>query len=99
MSYPGAGTASPITLASLNLHGGMTSHGAPFDVAEACYRLKADVITLQEAWRPEARPDAVTEVAAALGAGCATAGSPGTPAAPASESAPTTSRAPGAWPC
>jgi endonuclease/exonuclease/phosphatase family metal-dependent hydrolase len=60
--------ASPITLASLNLHGGMTSHGEPFDVAEACYRLKADVITLQEAWRPQAQPDMVTEVAAALGA-------------------------------
>ncbi len=67
---PGAATsqAGPITLASLNLHGGMTSAGWPFDVAEACHRLKADVITLQEAWRPEAHPDAVTEVAAALGA-------------------------------
>jgi endonuclease/exonuclease/phosphatase family metal-dependent hydrolase len=67
---PGAGTsqASPITLASLNLHGGMTSRGEPFDVAEACHRLKADVITLQEAWRPDTRPDAVTEAAAALGA-------------------------------
>jgi endonuclease/exonuclease/phosphatase family metal-dependent hydrolase len=66
----GAGTnqASPITLASLNLHGGVTSHGVPFDVAEACYRLKADVITLQEAWRPQTQPDVVTEVAAALGA-------------------------------
>jgi endonuclease/exonuclease/phosphatase family metal-dependent hydrolase len=61
--------ASPITLASLNLHGGMTSRGAPFDVAEACHRLKADVIALQEAWRPEAQPDVVTDVAAALGAG------------------------------
>lgn len=61
--------AGPITLASLNLHGGLTSQGTPFDVAEACHRLKADVITLQEAWRPEAHPDAVTEVAAALGAG------------------------------
>jgi endonuclease/exonuclease/phosphatase family metal-dependent hydrolase len=60
--------AGPITLASLNLHGGVTSQGAPFDVAEACHRLKADIITLQEAWRPETRPDAVTEVAAALGA-------------------------------
>jgi endonuclease/exonuclease/phosphatase family metal-dependent hydrolase len=60
--------AGPITLASLNLHGGLTSRGAPFDVAEACHRLKADIITLQEAWRPETRPDAVTEVAAALGA-------------------------------
>lgn len=67
---PGAGTyqAGPITLASLNLHGGLTSQGTPFDVAEACHRLKADVITLQEAWRPEAHPDAVTEVAAVLGA-------------------------------
>lgn len=62
------GPTGPITLASLNLHGGLTSHGAPFDVAEACYRLKADIITLQEAWRPEAQPDVVTEVAAALGA-------------------------------
>ncbi len=60
--------ASPITLASLNLHGGVTSQGAPFDVAEACHRLKADIITLQEAWRPETGPDAVTGVAAALGA-------------------------------
>ena len=60
--------ASPVTLASLNLHGGLTSHGEPFDVAGACHRLKADVITLQEAWRPEAEPDVVTSVAAALGA-------------------------------
>ena len=66
---PGKYQAGPITLASLNLHGGVTSQGAPFDVAEACHRLKADIITLQEAWRPETRPDAVTGVAAALGAG------------------------------
>ena len=62
----GKNQAGPITLASLNLHGGLTSRGAPFDVAAACHRLKADVITLQEAWRPEARPDVVTEVAAAV---------------------------------
>ncbi|HXO22999.1 MAG TPA: endonuclease/exonuclease/phosphatase family protein [Streptosporangiaceae bacterium] len=60
--------ASLVTLASLNLHGGVTGRGAPFDVAEACHRLKADVITLQEAWRPETQPDAVTGAAAALGA-------------------------------
>jgi endonuclease/exonuclease/phosphatase family metal-dependent hydrolase len=65
----GKNQAGPITLASLNLHGGMTSRGVPFDVAEACHRLKADVITLQEAWRPKAQPDVVTDVAAALGAG------------------------------
>ncbi len=65
---PGMHQAGPITLASLNLHGGVTSQGEPFDVAEACHRLKADVITLQEAWRPEEEPDVVTTVAAALGA-------------------------------
>jgi endonuclease/exonuclease/phosphatase family metal-dependent hydrolase len=64
----GKNQAGPITLASLNLHGGMTSRGAPFDVAEACHRLKADVITLQEAWRPEAQPDVLTDVAVAVGA-------------------------------
>jgi endonuclease/exonuclease/phosphatase family metal-dependent hydrolase len=37
-------------------------------VEEACHRLKADVITLQEAWRPGIQPDAVTSAAAALGA-------------------------------
>ncbi len=68
LSGAGASPSSPITLASLNLHGGLTGHGSPFDVAEACYRLKADVITLQETWRPGAGPDVVTQVAAALGA-------------------------------
>ncbi len=58
----------PITLASLNLHGGLSARGEPFDVAEACHRLKADVITLQEAWRPDEQPDLVTAVAAELGA-------------------------------
>ena len=58
----------PITLASLNLHGGLTGRGAPFDVAQACYQLKADVITLQEAWRPDQDTDEVTGIAATLGA-------------------------------
>jgi endonuclease/exonuclease/phosphatase family metal-dependent hydrolase len=65
---PGMNEAEPITLASLNLHGGLTSQGEPFDVAEACHRFKADIITLQEAWRPEVEPDVVTSVADALGA-------------------------------
>ncbi|MGP8000391.1 MAG: endonuclease/exonuclease/phosphatase family protein [Streptosporangiaceae bacterium] len=58
----------PITLASLNLHAGLTAGGEPFDVAAACHRLKADVIALQEAWRPDGQPDAVTGAAAELGA-------------------------------
>jgi endonuclease/exonuclease/phosphatase family metal-dependent hydrolase len=59
---------SLITLASLNLHGGLTSQGRPFDVAAACHSLKADVIAVQEAWRPAGQPDTVNEIAAALGA-------------------------------
>jgi endonuclease/exonuclease/phosphatase family metal-dependent hydrolase len=59
-------TASVI-LASLNLHGGRRQGGAPFDVGEACLRLGADVIALQEVWRPDGGPDPVGAAAAALG--------------------------------
>ena len=62
------GSTSSITLASLNLHAGLTSRGEPFDVAEACHRLKADIITLQEVWLPDGQQDGVTQVAAELGA-------------------------------
>ena len=67
---PGRGMShhNLITLASLNLHGGLTSRGGPFDVEDACHRLKADLIVLQEVWRPDEQPDAVTGAAAALGA-------------------------------
>jgi endonuclease/exonuclease/phosphatase family metal-dependent hydrolase len=62
------GSTSSITLASLNLHGGLTSRGEPFDVAGAIHGLKADIIALQEVWRPDGHPDSVTQVAAELGA-------------------------------
>jgi endonuclease/exonuclease/phosphatase family metal-dependent hydrolase len=62
------GSTSSITLASLNLHGGLTSRGEPFDVAEAGRRLKADILALQEVWQPDGQPDSVTQVAAELGA-------------------------------
>jgi endonuclease/exonuclease/phosphatase family metal-dependent hydrolase len=62
------GSTSSITLASLNLHAGLTSRGEPFDVAGAIHGLKADIIALQEAWRPDGHPDSVTQVAAELGA-------------------------------
>ena len=67
-SGTGMSDGNLITLASLNLHGGLDSHGRPYDVAAACFGLKADVIALQEAWRPDGQPDVVTEVADALGA-------------------------------
>ena len=62
------GSTSSITLASLNLHGGLTSRGEPFDVAGAIHGLKADIIALQEVWRPDGHPDSVTQVAAEVGA-------------------------------
>jgi endonuclease/exonuclease/phosphatase family metal-dependent hydrolase len=67
---------SLITLASLNLHGGLTSQGRPFDVAAACHSLKADVIAVQEAWRPAGQPDTVNEIAAALARRLAAAAGP-----------------------
>jgi endonuclease/exonuclease/phosphatase family metal-dependent hydrolase len=57
-----------VTLASLNLHGGRRADGSPFDIEAACTGLKADVIALQEVWRPDGGPDPVGAAAAALGA-------------------------------
>jgi len=57
-----------VTMASLNLHGGLDRHGQPFDVEAACHYMKADVITVQEAWLPDGQPDPLAAVAQALGA-------------------------------
>jgi endonuclease/exonuclease/phosphatase family metal-dependent hydrolase len=60
-----------LTVATFNIHwgrGGRRSGWRPFDVVEACKRLDADVIVLQESWAPDdavAQHDAVAE---ALGA-------------------------------
>jgi endonuclease/exonuclease/phosphatase family metal-dependent hydrolase len=56
-----------VVLASLNAHGGRDADGRPYDLAAACRQLKADVITLQEVWRPKGRPDIVDEIASSLG--------------------------------
>lgn len=55
-----------ITVASLNVHGGVDGWGRPFDVADACRQLDADVLTVQELWSPLDH-DAGAELAAALG--------------------------------
>ena len=55
-------------LASLNTHGGRGADGQPYDLVAACRQLKADVIVLQEVWRPGGEPGPVGEIAAALGA-------------------------------
>lgn len=57
-----------VTVASLNVHGGVDSHGRPFDVAAAVTGLGADVIALQETWVKSAEPDPVAVAALAIGA-------------------------------
>ena len=55
-------------LASLNTHGGRGADGRPYDLEAACRQSKADIVVLQEVWRPRGEPDPVAEIAAALGA-------------------------------
>ena len=57
-----------VTIASLNLHGGLDRRGQSFDVEAACHYLKADIIALQEVWRPDGQPDPLARPARALGA-------------------------------
>ena len=50
------GPVPELTVASLNVHWGRGRRRAgfpPFDVTEACKRLDADVIALQESWAPD----------------------------------------------
>jgi endonuclease/exonuclease/phosphatase family metal-dependent hydrolase len=57
-----------VILASMNTHGARSADGRAYDLAAACHRLNADVIALQEVWRPHGEPDPVAEIASALGA-------------------------------
>lgn len=54
-------------LASLNLHAGRCRDGSVYPVEDVCARFAADVIALQEAWRPDGGPDPVGVAATALG--------------------------------
>lgn len=55
-----------VTLASLNMHGGVDRAGVPFDLGEACRTLDADIVVLQETWRADSR-DPVAAASSALG--------------------------------
>jgi endonuclease/exonuclease/phosphatase family metal-dependent hydrolase len=61
-------TSTETILASLNTHGGRGADGRPYDLEAACRQFKADIIVLQEVWRPHSGPDQVADIAAALGA-------------------------------
>jgi len=60
-------TSTETILASLNTHGGRGADGRPYDLQAACRQFKADIIALQEVWCPRGGPDAVADIAAALG--------------------------------
>jgi endonuclease/exonuclease/phosphatase family metal-dependent hydrolase len=57
-----------LVIASMNMHCGVGSSGAPFDVRAAVTGLDADVIALQEVWSPQDGPDPVAAAADSLGA-------------------------------
>ena len=55
-------------LASLNTHGGRGADGQRYALEAACRQFKADIIVLQEVWRPHDEPNPIDEIATALGA-------------------------------
>lgn len=58
-----------LTIASYNIHWGRRpkrAGGDPFDVIDACRRLDADVLVLQESWAPDDEPSDHRRVADAL---------------------------------
>jgi endonuclease/exonuclease/phosphatase family metal-dependent hydrolase len=57
-----------VILASLNTHAGRGADGRPYSLEAACRQLGADIIVLQEVWRPRGQLNPVVEIAAALGA-------------------------------
>ena len=57
-----------LTVASFNIHWGRHPRSyEPYDVLEACRQLDADVLALQEVWRPDRETSAAEDVADKLG--------------------------------
>jgi len=61
------GGTSQFVVASFNLHAGVDGWGRPFDWLEACRALEADVLALQESWRPDDGPGLAETIASTLG--------------------------------
>jgi len=55
-----------VVVATYNVHGGVDGWGRPFDVVDACRRIDADVLVLQECWTPEGGVSTAERVAGAL---------------------------------
>jgi endonuclease/exonuclease/phosphatase family metal-dependent hydrolase len=57
-----------LTVASFNIHWGRRPRTQrPYDVIGACRQIDADVLALQEVWRPDGKPSIAEEIADALG--------------------------------
>jgi endonuclease/exonuclease/phosphatase family metal-dependent hydrolase len=57
-----------LSIATFNIHWGRRPRSyTPFDVLDACRRLDADVLALQEVWRPDGALSVAEEVADKLG--------------------------------
>lgn len=56
-----------LVVASFNVHGGVDGWGRPFDVVDACRRIGADVLMLQECWLPDGGVSTTEHVASQLG--------------------------------
>ncbi len=56
-----------LVVASFNVHGGVDGWGRPFDVVDACRRIDADVLMLQECWLPDRGVSSTEHVASQLG--------------------------------
>jgi len=60
-------SAAEFVTASFNVHAGVDGWGRPHDVLEICRRIDADVLVLQESWRPDRGLSVAEEVGSALG--------------------------------
>ncbi len=56
-----------VRLASWNVHCGVDGWGRPFDVVGTCRQFDADLLVLQESWRPDGGASTAERVADALG--------------------------------
>jgi endonuclease/exonuclease/phosphatase family metal-dependent hydrolase len=58
-----------VVVASFNVHGGVDGWGRPYDVVDACRRIGADILMLQECWSPDDEVSLTDRVASELGYG------------------------------
>ncbi len=65
-----AGESPRLRVVNFNVHAGIDGWGRPFDVVAACAALDADVLVLEEVWRPEGEKGMAAEVAEGLGYFC-----------------------------